>query len=520
MSDEEKQLTVAELLERAQANRGDAAKRSTGRRRRRSLEDGGISVAELTGSLSRVKDKPAEARHSSVPIDTPESERRPRKPSSPAATEPSVAGLNSVPGAPAWGSVAPRKTEQNAGRPAGQPQGGAAAAPRPGNTAPRTPAATNPIKPAPGVASRRPGGSTSASPVASAPRGNSGVQGAGSSAAASARATTPKAAGAGQAAGTAKTTDKAPSAPATSSTSAAQPTKQSTGSAARPGAASSPGTASRPGAAQAPQGAHAAQTQQAPQGKAAWPIPDSARRAAQPQTRGAQAPAGRAEQAPNAAKNAARATVPGQQAVSGKKAAPETAAEETAVISKVGGIASKNATPKKPAAVKRQGTTGAAKPGAVEETGRIPRVGDETSAPVASLYQSAGTSEKSEQKAAGKQEGSSTQDRAGQQPGEAEKRPKDAKKKREPEPRTGAGSAVLLAVMGVVLGALVFIGFDQLWSSGLSRLLVGALAVAVTGIMVGVVHALRTARDGISMTLAAVVGFLMTFGPYIPHALS
>ncbi|MGV0341177.1 hypothetical protein ACUY3L_03540, partial [Corynebacterium mastitidis] len=77
MSDEEKQLTVAELLERAQANRG-SAQRASGRRRRRSLEDGGISVAELTGSLSRVKEKPAESKHSSVPIDTPESERRSR----------------------------------------------------------------------------------------------------------------------------------------------------------------------------------------------------------------------------------------------------------------------------------------------------------------------------------------------------------------------------------------------------------------------------------------------------------
>ncbi|MEK0371983.1 CPBP family intramembrane glutamate endopeptidase, partial [Corynebacterium mastitidis] len=98
MSDEEKQLTVAELLERAQANRG-SAQRASGRRRRRSLEDGGISVAELTGSLSRVKEKPAESKHSSVPIDTPESERRsrPRTPSSPAATAPSVAGINATP---------------------------------------------------------------------------------------------------------------------------------------------------------------------------------------------------------------------------------------------------------------------------------------------------------------------------------------------------------------------------------------------------------------------------------------
>ncbi|MDO5513480.1 MAG: hypothetical protein Q4F73_12120, partial [Corynebacterium sp.] len=69
MSDENKQLTVAELLARAGRESGDTE--APRRRRRRSLEEGGISVAELTGSIPAVKEKPPESKHSSVPIDAP-----------------------------------------------------------------------------------------------------------------------------------------------------------------------------------------------------------------------------------------------------------------------------------------------------------------------------------------------------------------------------------------------------------------------------------------------------------------
>ncbi|MCS5478370.1 hypothetical protein NYP18_01740 [Corynebacterium sp. YIM 101645] len=72
MSD--KQLTVAELLARAGREKEGE---ETPRRRRRSLEEGGISVAELTGSIPAVKEKPVESKHSSVPIDGPEPESRP-----------------------------------------------------------------------------------------------------------------------------------------------------------------------------------------------------------------------------------------------------------------------------------------------------------------------------------------------------------------------------------------------------------------------------------------------------------
>ncbi|OFS21279.1 hypothetical protein [Corynebacterium sp. HMSC04H06] len=75
-------------------------------------------------------------------------------------------------------------------------------------------------------------------------------------------------------------------------------------------------------------------------------------------------------------------------------------------------------------------------------------------------------------------------------------------------------AVVLLAVIGIVLGAVVFKGFEILWDR-FNGVLVSILAVLVTVVMVGVVHALRTARDGFSMGLAAVVGLLLTFGPLL-----
>ncbi|CAB0697828.1 hypothetical protein FRC0201_00298 [Corynebacterium diphtheriae] len=67
----EKQLTVAELL--ARSGKAEATS-ETPRRRRRNLEEGGVSVAELTGNIPKVKAKPAEPKHSNEPIDTPSTE--------------------------------------------------------------------------------------------------------------------------------------------------------------------------------------------------------------------------------------------------------------------------------------------------------------------------------------------------------------------------------------------------------------------------------------------------------------
>lgn len=99
---EDKQLTVAELLARAQKTNPDVGKRP---RRRRSLEEGGVSVAELTGSFKAVDARPAEAKHSSVPLDAP-AEPTPAKPAAEKA-EPAAAKPVAKPAAPAEKPVDP-----------------------------------------------------------------------------------------------------------------------------------------------------------------------------------------------------------------------------------------------------------------------------------------------------------------------------------------------------------------------------------------------------------------------------
>lgn len=99
---EDKQLTVAELLARAQKTNPDVGKRP---RRRRSLEEGGVSVAELTGSFKAVDARPAEAKHSSVPLDAP-AEPAPAKPAAEKA-EPAAAKPVAKPAVPAEKPVDP-----------------------------------------------------------------------------------------------------------------------------------------------------------------------------------------------------------------------------------------------------------------------------------------------------------------------------------------------------------------------------------------------------------------------------
>lgn len=106
---EDKQLTVAELLARAQKTNPDVGKRP---RRRRSLEEGGVSVAELTGSFKAVDARPAEAKHSSVPLDAP-AEPTPAKPAEkPAAPAEKPAEKPVDPPAPApSGKASPSEDE-------------------------------------------------------------------------------------------------------------------------------------------------------------------------------------------------------------------------------------------------------------------------------------------------------------------------------------------------------------------------------------------------------------------------
>lgn len=72
-------------------------------------------------------------------------------------------------------------------------------------------------------------------------------------------------------------------------------------------------------------------------------------------------------------------------------------------------------------------------------------------------------------------------------------------------------SIILLALVGIVLGAVVYKGFEILWTN-FNNGLVAALAVAVTAAMAGVVHALRTDRDKAAIVLSIIVGLVLTFG--------
>ncbi len=76
------------------------------------------------------------------------------------------------------------------------------------------------------------------------------------------------------------------------------------------------------------------------------------------------------------------------------------------------------------------------------------------------------------------------------------------------------GPVILMSLAGIVIGVLVFLGFDLLWGR-LNRPLVAVLALAATGALIYAVRALRTTKDTLSMVLAGVVGLLMTFGPLL-----
>ena len=75
-------------------------------------------------------------------------------------------------------------------------------------------------------------------------------------------------------------------------------------------------------------------------------------------------------------------------------------------------------------------------------------------------------------------------------------------------------SILLMIVAGILLAIVIFKGFEILWDS-FPRLVVAILALCVTAIMMGVTHALRTARDGFSMFLAGFTGLILTFGPLL-----
>lgn len=112
----DKQLTVAELMARAQKENPDAQPR---RRRRRSLDEGGVSVAELTGSLKAVDARPAEVKHSNVPIDAENADRPQRN--APVASSVKVAPAQKPVDEPAP-TATPTRTPEPQPQPQTQPQ--------------------------------------------------------------------------------------------------------------------------------------------------------------------------------------------------------------------------------------------------------------------------------------------------------------------------------------------------------------------------------------------------------------
>ena len=76
---------------------------------------------------------------------------------------------------------------------------------------------------------------------------------------------------------------------------------------------------------------------------------------------------------------------------------------------------------------------------------------------------------------------------------------------------------VLLVFAGLILGVLVFLGFQYLWAT-MNAIVVAVLAVVATGIIVLLVRAMKTGRDGLTLTLAGVAGAVMTFGPALISA--
>ncbi len=84
----------------------------------------------------------------------------------------------------------------------------------------------------------------------------------------------------------------------------------------------------------------------------------------------------------------------------------------------------------------------------------------------------------------------------------------------EEDEGAGIGVIIGMALVGVVIGVLVFLGFELMWGQ-LNSWFVAALALAVTAVMVVATRALRTGRDVAAMALATVVGLVMTFGPAI-----
>lgn len=421
---EDKQLTVAELLARARKNNPDAG--TPKRRRRRSLEDGGISVAELTGSFPAVTDAPPQAKHTAVSIDgeekpsspakdpQPEPEKpapKPAETAKPAAKKPAEkpsaakpaetkkpAAKTPAPTAPATKPAEQKKPEPTA--PAGKKPAEAAKPVEPKKPAPKTPADKKPAPATKPAETKKPEPKT---PAAKTPAEQKET--AAKKPAAKPSATKP-----------AEPKKPAPKTPATAPAESKKPAEPK-----KPAEAVKPAEPKKP------------------------------------------------EPTAPAAKKPAPATPP-------TPAAADADDAKTGVLKKVDVQEPKTAAETKRSPV--EAPVASSTPG-VEDTGVMPAVADSA---------------------------------AGGNVGLAERTDTDLEDQAEEESGGNAVAVIGMAVVGIVIGAVVFFVFEMLWGS-LNPWLTGALALAVTAVMIFAVRALRTTRDGMTMTLAGLVGLVTTFGP-------
>ena len=112
---------------------------------------------------------------------------------------------------------------------------------------------------------------------------------------------------------------------------------------------------------------------------------------------------------------------------------------------------------------------------------------------------------------------------------EKQSEPRDVVKREEPRSAKGKAAArdgyaednslsvpllLIQVFVGLIAGALVFLGFTMAWSS-LPKIVVVIMALAVAGGFAAMANYLRREKDKLTPILAGLVGLALTFGPWV-----
>lgn len=112
---------------------------------------------------------------------------------------------------------------------------------------------------------------------------------------------------------------------------------------------------------------------------------------------------------------------------------------------------------------------------------------------------------------------------------EKQSEPRDVVKREKPKSSKGKVAArdgyaednslsvpllLIQVFVGLIAGALVFLGFTMAWSS-LPKIVVVIMALVVTGGFAGIANYVRREKDKLTPVLAGLVGLALTFGPWI-----